>query len=95
MAGHLIFGCSSRGAKLEHFLEQRIPIDDWYYHIIVKPGGTIKQIQNEINNSMDSTKQQNTKPHLLYLCIDNHYCMGLHDIPHKSSVEETGTFNDM
>jgi MinD-like ATPase involved in chromosome partitioning or flagellar assembly len=36
MAGHLIFGCSSRGAKLEHFLEQRIPIDDWFYHIIVK-----------------------------------------------------------
>jgi hypothetical protein len=54
MAGHLIFGCSSRGAKLEQFLEQRIPIDDWFYHIIVKPGGTIKQIQNEINNSMDS-----------------------------------------
>lgn len=25
----------------------------------------------------DPTKQQNTKPHLLYLCIDNHYCMGL------------------
>ena len=21
--------------------------------------------------------EQNTKPHLLYLCIDNHYCMGL------------------
>jgi hypothetical protein len=25
----------------------------------------------------DPTKQQNTKPHLLYLCVDNHYCMGL------------------
>lgn len=57
MAGHLIFGCSSRGVKLEHFLEQRTPIDDWYYHIIVKPGGTIKQIHNEINNSMDSIQE--------------------------------------
>ena len=57
MAGHLIFGWSSRGAKLEYFLEQRIPIDDWYYHIIVKPGGTIKQIHNEINNSMDSIQE--------------------------------------
>ena len=57
MAGHLISGCSPRGAKLEHLLEQRIPIDDWYYHIIVKPGGTIKQIHNEINNSMDSIQE--------------------------------------
>jgi hypothetical protein len=46
-----------RGAKLEHLLEQRIPIDDWYYHIIVKPGGIIKQIHNEINNSMDSIQE--------------------------------------
>jgi hypothetical protein len=37
--------------------EQRIAIDDWYYHIIVKPGGTIKQIHNEINNSMDSIQE--------------------------------------
>jgi len=57
MAGHLIFGCSSRGAKLEYFLEQRTPIDDWYYHIIVKPGDTIKQIHNEIHNSMDSIQE--------------------------------------
>ena len=37
--------------------ESSTATDDWYYHIIVKPGGTIKQIHNEINNSMDSIQE--------------------------------------
>ena len=61
----------------------------------IKSNGKYNVLRYGINVwNNDPTKQQNTKPHLLSLCIDNH-CMGLHDIPHKSSAEETGTFNDM